>query len=47
MTSSNFNVTDEIVVNMDVLFLVIVHSIFLADLNFLDEPHECGTVKLL
>ena len=40
MTSSNFDVTDEIVVDADVPFLMVVHRIFLADLNFLDEPHD-------
>ena len=47
MTSSNFNVTDEIVVDVDVPFLVVVYRIFFTDLNFLNQPHECGTVKLL
>ena len=47
MTSSNFDVPNEIVVDVDVSFLVVIHCIFLADLNLLDEPHECGAVKLL
>lgn len=47
MTSSNFDVTDEIVVDVDVPFLVVVHRVFLTDLNFLDEPHEGGAVKIL
>ena len=47
MTSSNFDVANEIVVDVDVSFLVVVHRVFLTDLNLLDQPHECGTVKLL
>lgn len=47
MTSSNFDVADKIVVDVDVPFLVVVHCVFLTDLNLLDQPHERGTVKLL
>ena len=47
MTSSNFDVPDKIVVDVDVPFLVVVYPVFLADLNFLNQPHEGGTVKLL
>ncbi len=45
--SSSFDVTDKVVVDVDVPFLVVVHRIFLTDLNFLDEPHECGAVQFL
>src|SRR5699024_11656388 len=47
MTSSSFDVTDKVVVDVDVPFLVVVHRVFLTDLNLLDQPHERGTVKLL
>ena len=39
-----FDITDEIVVNVNVPFLVIVHGIAFADLNFLNQPHQRGTV---
>ena len=47
MTSSDFDVANEIVVDVDVPFLMVVHRILLADLNFLDEPHEGGAVQFL
>ena len=37
---------DEIVVDIEVPFLVTVHHALLADLNFLDEPHQRRPVKL-
>lgn len=46
MTSSNFDVTNEIVVDVDAPFLVAVHHAFFADLDFLDEPHQRRPVKL-
>ena len=39
-----FDITDEIVVDVNVPFLVIVHGIAFADLNFLNQPHQRGTV---
>ena len=47
MTSSDFDVANEIVVDVDVPFLMIIYRVFLADLDFLDQPHERRTVKLL
>lgn len=47
MTSSNLDVADKIVVDVDVSFLMNVHPIFLADLNLLDQSHKGGAVKLL
>ena len=38
---------DEIVVDVEVPFLVAVYRALLTDLNFLDEPHQRGPVKLL
>ena len=39
-----FDISDEIVVDVNVPFLVIVHGIAFADLNFLNQPHQRGTV---
>ena len=39
-----FDITDEIVVDVNIAFLVIVHGIALADLNFLNQAHQRGTV---
>lgn len=39
-----FDITDEIVVDVNIAFLVIVHAIAFADLNFLNQPHQRGTV---
>ena len=39
-----FDISDEIVVDVNVPFLMIVHGMALADLNFLNQPHQCGTV---
>ena len=38
------DISDEIVVNVNVAFLVIVHGIAFADLDFLNQPHQRGTV---
>ena len=38
------DITDEIVVDVNVTFLVIVHGIAFADLDFLNQPHQRGTV---
>ena len=38
-----FNISDKIVVDVNVAFLVIVHGIAFADLNFLNQPHQRGT----
>ena len=47
MTSSSFDITNKIVVDVDIPFLVIVHPVFLTDLKLLNQSHEGGTVKLL
>ena len=47
MTNSSFDVTDKVVVDVDVPSLVVVYPIFLADLDLLNQPHEGGAVKLL
>ena len=39
-----FDISDEIVVDVNVAFLVIVHGIAFADLNFLNQAHQRGTV---
>ena len=39
-----FDITDEIVVDVNVAFLVVIHGIAFTDLNFLDQPHQRGTV---
>ena len=39
-----FDITDKIVVDVNVPFLVIVHGIAFADLDFLNQPHQRGTV---
>ena len=39
-----FDITDEIIVDVNIAFLVIVHAIAFADLNFLNQPHQRGTV---
>ena len=39
-----FNITEEIVVDVNVAFFVIVHGIAFADLNFLNQPYQRGTV---
>ena len=38
------DITDEIVVDVNVAFLVIVHGIAFADLNFLNQANQRGTV---
>ena len=38
------DITNEIVVDVNVPFFVIVHGIAFADLNFLNQPHQRGTV---
>lgn len=47
MTGSKFNVTNKIVVDVNVPFHVIIHRVFLADLHLLDQPYECRAVKFL
>ena len=39
-----FDISDKIVVDVNVAFLVIVHGIAFADLNFLNQPYQRGTV---
>lgn len=39
-----FDITDEIVVDVNIAFLVIVHGIAFADLNFLNQANQRGTV---
>ena len=39
-----FDITDKIVVDVNVPFLVIVHGIAFADLDFLNQPHQRRTV---
>ena len=39
-----FNISDKIVVDVNIAFLVIVHGIAFADLNFLNQPYQRGTV---
>ena len=39
-----FDVSDKIVVDVNIAFLVIVHGIAFADLNFLNQAHQRGTV---
>lgn len=39
-----FDITDEIVVDVNVAFLVIIHGIAFADLNFLNQAYQRGTV---
>lgn len=39
-----FNISDKIVVDVNIAFLVIVHGIAFADLNFLNQAHQRGTV---
>lgn len=39
-----FDITDKIVVDVNVPFLVIVHGITFADLDFLNQPHQRRTV---
>ena len=39
-----FDISDKIVVDVNVPFFVIVHGIAFADLNFLNQPHQRGTV---
>ena len=46
MTSSQVDMPDEIVVDIEVPFLVAIYHALLTDLNFLDEPHQRRTVKL-
>ena len=38
------DITDKIVVDVNIAFLVIVHGIAFADLNFLNQPHQRGAV---
>ena len=38
------DITNEFVVDVNVPFLAIVHGIAFADLNFLNQPHQRGTV---
>lgn len=47
MTGLQFHKAYEIVVDVDVPFHVVIHLIFLADLDFLDKPDKGGTVKFL
>lgn len=46
MTSSQVDMPDEIVVDIEVPFLVAIYHALLTDLNFLDEPHQRRAVKL-
>ena len=39
-----FDISDKIVVDVNIAFLVIVHGIAFADLNFLNQAHQRGTV---
>lgn len=39
-----FDISDKIVVDVNVAFFVIVHGIAFADLNFLNQAHQRGTV---
>ena len=39
-----FDISDKIVVDVNVAFLVIVHGIAFADLNFLNQANQRGTV---
>ena len=39
-----FDISDKIVVDVNVAFLVIVHGIAFADLNFLNQTNQRGTV---
>ena len=39
-----FDISDKIVVDVNVAFFVIVHGIAFADLNFLNQPYQRGTV---
>ena len=39
-----FDITNEIVVDVNIAFLVIVHGIAFADLNLLNQPYQRGTV---
>jgi len=39
-----FDISDEIVADMNVAFRVIAHGIAFADLDFLYQPHQRGTV---
>ena len=38
------DISDKIVVDVNIAFLVIVHGIVFADINFLNQPHQRGAV---
>ena len=46
MTASQVDMPDEIVVDIEVPFLVAVYHALFANLDFLDEPHQRRPVKL-
>lgn len=39
-----FDISNEIIVDVNVAFLVVIHGIAFADLDFLNQAHQRGTV---